>query len=185
MNRLTETEFLSWADGVGIGVEPERPRDNMLVFHGGCSYQRVWPIPAECYRRPYFFGATLRLLDDWQSCYAWRRLGSWPAESDLDEIDDSGRMEHLALKGLGVPLGTADVLQIAREEFDTLQALMLAATQFGWSVGQDLFIVPDHAGCILEVSHHDRIYVHFRDASDIARWTDLMERQGFGPPVDA
>ncbi len=33
--------------------------------------------------------------------------------------------------------------------FDTLQALMLAATQFGWSVGQDLFIVLDHAGCIL------------------------------------
>ncbi len=88
----------------------------MLVFHGGCSYQRVWPIPASAIAGPTSsaqrsgFSTTGRA-----AMHATSRV--MPAESDLDEIDDSGRMEHLALKGLGVPLGTADVLQIAREEF--------------------------------------------------------------------
>jgi len=86
-------------------------------------------------------------MGDWQECYAWTHLGSWPESADPLRINDV--VEWQILKGLGLPLGTADVVKFERAELDRLVTLMFFTTVFGWSVGEDLYIVPDHARCIV------------------------------------
>ena len=41
-----------------------------------------------------------RLMGDWQQCYAWRHLGSWPESADPLRINDV--VEWQILKGLGL-----------------------------------------------------------------------------------
>ena len=157
MKRLTETAFLAWADGAGLCLDPQYPASAVLVFRPDPQQDRFWDVPAEPQRRPYFIVSLLELMGDWQACYAWRHLGSWPGSADPRQINDVVELRILA--GLGLPLGTADVVRFERAELDKLVTLMFATTVFGWSVGDDLCVVPDHAGNILQTDHHNVIHV--------------------------
>jgi hypothetical protein len=88
------------------------------------------------------------------------------------------------LKGLGVPLGTADVVEFMRDEFDMLLTLIYSTTVFGVSVGEDLYIVPNDGRCILQTDHHDVIHVHFRQSAEVDRWVSEMAMRGFPLPED-
>ena len=91
-------------------------------------------------------------------------------------------MELRILKGLGMPLGTADVVAFDRSDFDTLVTLLFSTTVFGWSVGEDLYVVPDHARHVLQTDHHDVIHVSFRTFDEIGRWVSEMAQRGFDLP---
>jgi hypothetical protein len=107
-------------------------------------------------------------------------LGSWPESADPSRINDV--VERQVLKGLGIPLGTAHVVAFSREELDKLVTLVFSTTIFGWSVGEDLYVVPDHARAFLQTDHHEVIHVVCRDAGDVQRWVEGMERDGFPLP---
>src|SRR4029078_8117388 len=93
-------------------------------------------------------------------------------------------VELRILKGLDLPLGTADVVQFAREELDGLVTLMFITTIFGWSVGEDLYVVPNHARYLIQTDHHDVIHVSFRQPADLEHWVKVMETEGFPLPED-
>ena len=111
-------------------------------------------------------------MGEWQECYAWRHLGRWADSADPSRINEV--VELQILEGLGMPLGTADVVSFARAELGRLLTLMFSTTIFGWSVGDDLYVVPDHSRCILKIDHHRVIHVSCRTAADIDTWVKGM-----------
>jgi len=66
-----------------------------------------------------------------------------------------------------MPPGTADVLVFHRDDLCRLVSLLFVTSTFGWSVGEDLYVVPDNARYILKMSHHGVIHVQFRNIDDI------------------
>jgi len=182
MKTLTEAAFLAWADGAGLCLDPQYPESAVLVFRPDLQHDRFWEIPAEPERRPYFILALLELIGDWQECYAWRHSGSWPEFADPLRINDV--VEWRILKGLGLPLGTADIVKFERAELDKLVTLMFSTTVFGWSVGEDLYIVPDHARFIVQTDHHNVIHVSYRSSADVDEWVSQMEERGFALPEE-
>ena len=183
MRTLTETAFLAWADAAGLCLDPQYPRSAVLVFRPNSEQNsRFWEVPAEPESRPHFVLSLLALMGDWQECYAWRHLGRWPESADPSRINDV--IEHRILAGLGLPLGTADVVAFERGDLDRLVTLMFSTTIFGCSVAEDLYVIPDHARYILQTDHHNVIHVSFRNSADVSAWVTQMGERGFPLPDD-
>ena len=183
MRTLTEEAFLSWAADKGLGLDPKYPDAAVLDFLSG-SDSRFWMVPAEPERRPYLIASLLELMGDWQLCHSWRHLGSWPDPNTVNVTRINDVVECRILQGLGLPLGTADIALIDRAEISGLIALLFSTTVFGWSVGEDLYVVPDHARYILQTDHHGVIHVSFRSGTDVAHWVSQMADRGFDLPQD-
>jgi len=73
-------------------------------------------------------------------------------------------------------------VEFSHDESDTLITLIFSTTIFGWSVGEELYVVPDHARYILQTDHHDAIHVSFRNPEEVKRWTSVMAERGFPLP---
>lgn len=181
MKTLTEDEFLRWASTKGLGLDPKYPQSAVLDFQSN-SESRFWEVPREPERRPYFLASLIDLMGDWQTCYAWRHLGSWPDPDDIDPDRINDAVEMLILKGLGLPLATGAVVQFSRDEREKLVTLLFSTTVFGWSVGEDLYVVPDHARQIIQTDHHDVVHASFADPDDLERWISKMSEEGFDLP---
>jgi hypothetical protein len=180
MKTLGETEFLRWAEQAGFCLDDRYPHSAVLRFRPDPELDRFWDVPPQAERRPYFIASLLELMGDWQSCYVWRRLGSWPQSADPSRINDV--IELRILRGLDLPLGTAHVVRFAREELDTLVTLMFITTIFGWSVGEDLYVIPNHGRYLIQTSHHEVVHVGFRQTVDLEQWVKFMETRGFPLP---
>jgi hypothetical protein len=183
MRTITEQEFLRWAAGKNLGLDPQYPDSAVLDFRG-TSESRFWAVPPEPERRPYLIASLLELMGDWQTCYAWRHLGSWPDPSSVDVGRVNDVVESRILQGLGLPLGTADVVIFDRRDLPTLTTLLFSTTVFGWSVGEDLYVVPDHGRYVLETDHHGVIHVAFHDPREVGHWVSEMAQRGFDLPED-
>lgn len=81
-------------------------------------------------------------------------------------------------------MGTANVVTFERAELDKLVTLMFSTTIFGWSVDDDLYVVPDHARYILQTDHHNVIHVSCRSSADIDEWVSQMEERDFALPEE-
>jgi hypothetical protein len=180
MNTLPESDFLRWADGIGLVLDERYPHSAVMRFRPDPQLDRFWEVPPEPERRPYFIASLLDLTGDWDSCFVWRHLGRWPGRADPSRINDG--VELQILKGLGLPLGTAAVVEMSRDERDTLVTLIFATTIFGWSVGDDLYVVPNHGRCLLQTDHHGVIHVSLRADGDLAGFVDGMQARGFPLP---
>jgi hypothetical protein len=55
---------------------------------------------------------------------------------------------------------------------------------FGWSVGEDLYVVHDHARFILQTDHHNVIHVSYRSSADVDEWVRQMEGRGCALPEE-
>jgi hypothetical protein len=153
MRTLTENDFFRWAESNGLGFDEHYPDSAVLTFRPDPHHDRFWSVPHKPERRPYFIVSLLELMGYWRSCYVWRHLGSWPDSADHRRVNDV--IELQILRGLGLPLGTADIVEFSHNELDTLVTLVFSTTIFGRSVGEDLYIVPDHACYILQTDHHE------------------------------
>jgi hypothetical protein len=182
MRTLTAAEFLRWAEEHGLRLDPQYPQSAVLAFAAGSGEVRFWRVPAHPELRSYFLASFLELLGDWHRCFAWRHLGSWPGTGDIDPNWANEVVEHRILKGLGLPLGTADVVEFDRTDSDTLLALLFSTTIFGWSVGEDLYVVPEPARYIIQTDHHRVVHVKFRDPTDVQRWVRIMADRDFPLP---
>jgi hypothetical protein len=182
MKAHREEEFLAWAERAGFHIDPRYPKSAVLRLHPASEHDRFWEVPFEPERRPYFIASLLECMGDWQACYAWRHMGSWPESAVPERINDV--VELRMLRGLGLPLGTNAVVEFARSESDSLLTLLFSTTIFGWSVGQDLYVVPDHGRHLLKMSHHGVIHVGFRTEDSLNRSVEEMTRRGFPLPDD-
>ena len=182
MRSLSEKQFLDWASTRGIGVDENYPQLAVLTFKPDPNEDRFWETPPNPERRPYFALSLLELMGDWQSCYVWRHMGSWPESADALRINDN--VELQILSGLGLPLGTADIVEFTRNELHKLVTLIFSTTIFGWSVGEDLYIVPDHGRFIVKTDHHNVVHVSFRNVADRDEFVKEMSSSGFSLPEE-
>ena len=183
MTTSTEKYFLDWAAAKGLGIDPAYPHSAVLSFDVGGDSSRFWRIPPRPERRPYFFVALLDAMGDWQSCRAWRHMGGWPDPNLIEPARINDVIEARILNGLGIPLASADVLEFDRGELDSLVTLLLSTSIFGWSVGEDLYVVPDRARTLLKVSHHEVVHVDFCDVGEVDPFVAAMADCGFDLPT--
>lgn len=176
MRSISEEQFLAWALDNGIILDPKYPQSASLIYGAAGMGSRFWCVPPRPEQRPFFIKSLLELMGEWRDCRVWR-LGNWSDSAIPERINDV--IESRILKGLGLPLGTADVVIFGHNEIDTLVTLIFVTTIFGWSVGEDLYIVPDDSQCIMKVSHHEVIHVTARMSSEIDRWVSGMEDRKF------
>src|SRR5262249_39732502 len=158
------------------------PHSAVLTFRPNPQHDRFWEVPGEPERRPHFIASLLDCMEEWQACYAWRHLGSWPRAVAPQRINDV--VELRILDGLGLPLGTNAVVEFSRAEHDRLVTLLFSTTIFGWSVGEDLYVVPDHGRHLLQTDHHGVIHLSFRTEASLGRSIAGMERRGFSLPTE-
>ena len=183
MKTQTEKLFLKWATAHGMGLDERYPDSAVLTFKPNPDFDRFWIVPSQPERRPFFLLLMLELMGKWESCFVWRHMGSWPS-SDAPERSNSinSRVESQILSGLKLPMGTADIVQFDRSEVDSLVTLLFSTTVFGWSVSEDLYVVPDHAQYIVKLSHHDAIHVSFRNEETLHEFVKGMREQKFPLP---
>ncbi len=55
---------------------------------------------------------------------------------------------------------------------------------FGWSVTDDLFVVPDHGRQMILTDHHGVVHAQFLDQRRIEPFVRDMREQGYPPPVE-
>jgi hypothetical protein len=110
----------------------------------------------------------------------WKHVGSWPQSAAPERINDVVQLR--ILDGLGLPLGTNAVVEFSRAEHDRLVTLLFITTIFGWSVGDDLYVVPDHGQHVLQTDHHDVIHMSFCTEESLDLCVDEMERREFPLP---
>jgi hypothetical protein len=167
-----------------LHIDPAYPHSVVLGFVPPSNVSRFWGVPAQPECRPIFIASLLDLLGDWSFCFAWRHLGYWPAAADIEKLRVNDVVEHRLLSAIGMPMGSDHVVEFRREEGDNLVALMFLTTIFGWSVGEDLYVVPDHARTIVKVSHHNVVEADFRDARAMEGWVSEMEKRGYPLPSE-
>ena len=183
MTTMPESEFLRWAAGKGLALDPKYPQAAELAFLGP-SESRFWDVPPAPERRPHFLKSLVDLMGDWRTCHVWRHLGRWPVPKHVSPRRINDSVELTILRGLGLPLGTEEVVSFAHDERDALVTLLFSTTVFGWSAGQDLYLVPDHARQVLQTDHHDAAHVLFSNPGDLDRWVTGMSAAGFDLPAD-
>jgi hypothetical protein len=180
MKTYSEEQFLKWAEEHGVIVDERYPGSAELTFTSGSDLSRFWIVPSQPKKRPRFLAAMLRLLGKWHSCRVWRHMGRWPERPGRRCASD--RVELQILKGIGMPMGTDDVVEFMRTDRDRLTALLFTTTVFGWSVAEDLYLVPNDAQYIVETSHHGLVYVYFRQLEDLHQFVEGMNRAEFPLP---
>ncbi len=183
MKNLHYSEFLQWAETKGIAFDPAYPRSGTLSYVENQD-SRFWVTPKQPEQQPFFIASLLELLGDWQWCRAWRSKGSWPSPAHIDPDDFNELVEMTILRGLGLPLGTTDAVEFERGELSQLITLLFTTTVFGWSVAEDLYVVPDHGREFLKCSHDDVVHAIFRDANDVQSWVQKMSKRGFDLPTE-
>lgn len=182
MKSISEKEFLNWAKARAIVVDPGYPKSAVLSFEPDPQLSRFWAVPAAPERRPFLILNLLHLMGDWKSCHVWRHMGSWPASADQLRINDV--IEWRILKGLGLPLGTANIVEFDASELDSLVTLIFSTTIFGWSVGEDLYVIADTGRYLMQTDHHDVIHVSFRQPEDLEQFVQGMDKVGFPLPIE-
>jgi hypothetical protein len=182
MRTHREDEFLAWAGRSGFEIDPRYPHSAVLTFRPDPQQDRFCEVPVEAERRPYFVASLLDCMGDWQACYVWRHLGRWPQPAVPERLNDI--VELRILDGLGLLLGTNAVVEFSRAEYDRLVTLLFTTTIFGCSVGDDLYVVPEHGRHLLQTDHHGVIHVSFRTDESLNLCVDEMDRRGFPLPSE-
>jgi hypothetical protein len=55
---------------------------------------------------------------------------------------------------------------------------------FGWNIGADLYIIPDHGRQIVKTDPHNVAHVYFREQATTDKFTKIMFANGFDLPED-
>jgi hypothetical protein len=79
-------------------------------------------------------------------------------------------------------MGTAQVVEFDRTELTPLVTLLFSTTIFGWSVAEDLYVIPDHARFIVKTDHHGVVHVEFQSDDDLSCWVTQLAQKGFTLP---
>lgn len=180
MRFILETTFIESAQARGYKFVRTKSNHGWFELEPSVDEGRFWGIPAEPERRPHLFSGMLELMGDWRTCMAWRVNGVWPASADPGRLNDN--IELIILSGLGMPRGGTDAVEFSSEETEKLVTLMFSTSIFGWSVGEDLTIVPDHGRYLMQISHHNVVHVHFRSSADRVAYVSGMQEWGFNLP---
>jgi len=178
---INEQRFLQWAAQRGIELDIRYEPPQCLVFTSGRASARFWCTPEKPSAIPFFIASILKAMDPWEEARVWKRVPSW--WFGLDE--DSHEAEHVLaniVRAIGIPEEFRGAIAFAQSEFYALTTLLFAQMCLGWSVNDDVFVVPNHARQIFHVEHHDIVHVSCSDEARIERFVADLAQEGFRLP---
>jgi hypothetical protein len=178
MNTHQQNEFLQWATEHGL----ETKDWSELSFSPDPYLDRFWKVPPEPKRQTVFLLCMLGLMSPWKTCFVWRSMAHWPAVPDYSNINS--RVKHQILTGIGIPMGTSEIVEFSRSDTDRLITLLLTSTSFGCTEYDDLFLMPDNAQFVMKTSHHDVVEIAFGTEQALTQFVDGMQAKGYSLPYD-
>lgn len=179
---ISADKFLAWTDTVGIAPDGRYAPPQCLVYVPHRPHHRFWAVPGRAAELPFFVSHLLAGLDPWSACVVWPRGGVWPQLYGDDRPGDQVR--RIILGGAGVPAGYEGAVRFTAAEADKLTAVVFAHLVLGWSVPDDLFIIPDHGRQMLQTDHHDVVHVEFAEAEAVEPFVRHMAEEEYLLPAD-
>jgi hypothetical protein len=180
---LSPDDFLELVGRLQIGFDRRYPACDCLVYLPHRPHARFWEVPQPARAIPFFVAHLLGGLERWSHCYIWPRGGRWLELAEEDERMHT-MVQATILSAAGVPAGTEGAVRYGADEQDRLVTALFAQLVFGWSVPDDVFVVPDHGRYFLWADHHDVVHVQFRDAAGVEPFVEHMAREGYALPDD-
>jgi hypothetical protein len=161
MQLLATPEFQVWAAGHGIGWDPRYPGANQLSFLEAPDHWHAWDSPPQSKRLAWFAESVLRVAasEDQSVLVLPRARGQWRF-GGVGSPKPNQALD-LIMRGLGVPAEFVGAVRFDASEFAHLLAVAVASLVFGWSTGEDLYILPASGRCILLTSHDCAIFGFF------------------------
>lgn len=180
MKRIREDRFIEIIRHLGIIVDPRYPKSAELFFEKGSELSRFWEIPDTARQIPYFVNSILSALAPWEKIYVWKHLGSWSTKVRGERCNDD--VQALIYRGIGISDDNDDILEFERSELAELTTLIFNQLVFGWHVGDDLYIIPDHGQQMIKTDHHDAVHVSFRSDKALSEYASALTSDGFELP---
>jgi hypothetical protein len=173
--RLTaEAEFVDRTAAVGIGRHPRFPLN--LAFTQAPDCQRSWLPTGRVSDLPGFLQTAIGIATGDGPVWLYRKGGgSW------FEGEDAPIGNHIidrVLEGIGVPREFAGALAFEGQEWRDLYLVISTFFVWGWSVGEDLYIVPASGSCVLMTSHHGEFIAAYPSADRLDEFEAEMDRCG-------
>ena len=183
MELIRQGDFLEWAKRLNIRPDDRYAPPECLVYHPHRTHSRFWESPERAAGLPFFLAHMLTGLERWDECSVWPRGGRWPeADAIAEEVRIKDAVHGVILRSTGVPAGHEGAVRYGADEVDRLVTLLFGQVVFGWSVHDDVFVIPDHGRFMLSVDHHDVIHVEFREGADAAKYVEHMASEKYFLP---
>ena len=163
MQILEDVRFIGWLQQRGIVTDPERGTGDLLTFAEGAVQEQRWRPGGIVSDLPGFVWGMLEAAMQGGPWWLWRRGGGpW-----MDQFGEEGGMRNGALDMLLESLGfggASGALRLGAKELPELWLIVNAFFVFAWSVGEDLYVIPDDCSCVLLFSHEGYVDARFPSA---------------------
>ena len=181
MQILGDVRFYGWLQQRGIIADPERGTGDLLTFADGAAADDRWRPAGIVSDLPAFVSAALEAAQQGGPWWLWRRGGGpW-----MDEFGEEGGLRNASLdrllEGLGYG-GASGALRLGIKEMTDVWLIVNAFFVFAWSVGEDLYVIPDDCSCILLFSHEGWLEARFPSAERADAFRTVLGR--IGKPVE-
>jgi hypothetical protein len=174
MQLVPEGDFARWRENAGIGAHPRFPLN--LAFDKAPDFQASWLPSGRVTDLPGFLQTAVSLASAEDAVLLCRKGGgSWY------EGDDAPIGNHIidrVLEAVGVPHNFQGALAFEASEWRDLYLVVGTFAVWGWSVGEDLYIVPRNGSCMLMTSHHGELFGTFPTAEALGTFRVEMENSG-------
>lgn len=180
MQILEDVRFFGWLQQRGIVADPARGTGDRLIFAEGAPAERWWEPAGIVSDLPLFVSTALTASGQGGPWWIWRRGGGpW-----MDEFGQAGGWRNASLDRLLEALGyggASGALRLGIKEMTDLWLIINGFFVFAWSVGEDLYVIPDDCSCILLFSHEGRMEALFPSEERAAAFADALG--ALGTPV--
>lgn len=163
MHILEDDRFLAWLEKRGIVPDLTAGTGDRLTFAAGDVTEMRWRPKGIVSDLPAFIGAALAGAQAGGPWWLWRRGGGpW-----MDEFGAEGGIRNTTLDRLLEALGfggASGALLLGGADLPDVWLIVHAFFVFGWSVGEDLYVVPEDCSAVLLLSHEGRLEARFPSA---------------------
>jgi hypothetical protein len=183
MDFVEGSEFAGWAAKLGIGPDPayqEWPDQAPLTFAASPSHWRRWLTPDAPFNLPGFASCLLASAAPDVGVHVQVKGGApWFTNADPDTGHEWEHLRDRVVGVLPIPRDFSGALRVPVAERDDVVLLMVTFLVFAWGVTDDLQIVPEDGGVILETSHHGDVIVRAPNEERMGGFVASMASRGF------
>lgn len=182
MRVVANEDFLRWANAGGLILDPRYQHSLQLVFRDDPDRCRFWVpagVPSDL---PGFLATSITLASVSGPYWVRPRGGGRFIHGETASFREGLIDRALAAVAIGPDVWGALVFD--RTDWGDLLFVATAFFTFGWSVRQDLEIIPEDRSCCLMLGHHGEMTVQFATAERLAEFVRGMEDKGYPLPSD-
>src|SRR5215213_4992747 len=157
MELLSVAAFTEWAGAHGIAWDQQHPRAHQLSYVSTPGHWRVWELPPSWSDLAWFANIVLETAAPGGDLIVHPRVnGNWyTGGHDVPWMNEA---LDVVVHGANIPHGFQGAARFAAHQRPTATALVVASLVFALGVGEDYFVLPADASCILMTDHHRAIF---------------------------